>query len=180
MRSLSVLALVCLAGVSVSAALPQGSTENAPAGAVGPSTSLPLPRFVTLKKDVVYMRRGPGSDHAIEWQYVRKHLPVEIINEYDLWREVRDPSGTEGWISANMLSGERYVMIVSPPGKKQTREPLRTRPDDKAKVIAFAENGVIGELRHCPDQWCEIQAGNRTGWVERRALWGILPDERVE
>ena len=178
MRSLPVLALLCLVGTSVSFA--QGPPENPPANALGPSTSLPLPRFVTLKKDVVYMRRGPGSDHAIEWEYVRKHLPVEIINEYDLWREVRDADGTEGWISANMLSGERYVMVISPPGKKQNREPLRNRPDAKAKVIAFAETGVIAELKHCPDEWCEVSAGNRTGWIERRALWGILPDERVQ
>ena len=180
MQSLPFLALVCLIGVGASPALAQGSAENPPASALGPSTSLPLPRFVTLKKDVVYMRRGPGSDHAIEWEYVRKHLPVEIVNEYDLWREVRDVDGTEGWISANMLSGERYVMVVSVPGRNQTRQPLRNRPDAKAKVIAFAETGVLAELKHCPDEWCEISAGNRTGWMERRALWGILPDERVE
>ena len=177
MRSLPVLAFLCLlgAGVAVAQAPPEESAPNA----LGPSTSLPLPRFVTLKKDVVYMRRGPGLDHTIEWEYVRKHLPVEIINEYDLWREVRDADGTQGWISANMLSGERYVMVVAPKGVNQHRVPLRNRPDPKAKIVAFAETGVIAELKHCPDEWCEIAAGNRTGYMERRALWGVLADERV-
>jgi len=178
MRSLLVFALFCLVGAG--AALAQGPAGEGETNSLGPSTSLPLPRFVTLKKDVVYMRRGPGSDHAIEWQYVRKHLPVEVINEYELWREVRDADGTQGWISANMLSGERYVMVIAPKGSKQHRAPLRNRPDGKAKVIAVAETGVIAELKHCPDNWCEIAAGNRTGWIERSALWGVLADERVE
>jgi SH3-like domain-containing protein len=179
MRSLPVF--VCLFVLGASAALAQGTNEGGTTGALGPSTSLPLPRFVSLKKDVVYMRRGPGSDHPIEWQYVRKHLPVEVINEYDLWREVRDPDGkTEGWISANMLSGERYVMVIAPKGSKTLREPLRNRPDARAKVVALAEPGVIAELKHCPDDWCEISAEGRTGWIKRSAVWGILPDERVE
>ena len=179
MRILPVFALSFL--LSASAALAQGSIQqDGTTGALGPSTSLPLPRFVSLKKDVVYMRRGPGADHAIEWQYVRKHLPVEIVNEYELWREVRDPDGVEGWISANMLSGERYVIVTAPKGDKGRREYLRNRPDSKAKVIAFIEPGVIAELRHCPDNWCEVAASGRTGWIERGLLWGILPNERVE
>lgn len=177
MRSFPVFAF--LFALSVGAALAQGASEGT-TGALGPSTSLPLPRFVSLKRDVVYMRRGPGSDHAIEWQYVRRHLPVEVINEYDLWREVRDPDGTEGWISANMLSGERYVLVIAPKGAKTAREPLRARPDTKAKVIAVAETGVVAELKHCPDDWCEISAGGRSGWIPRGLLWGVLPDERVE
>lgn len=179
MRSLPVFAFFLLLGAS--AALAQALNQEGTAGAIGPSTSLPLPRFVSLKKDVVYMRRGPGSDHAIIWKYVRKHLPLEVINEYDLWREVRDPDGkTEGWISANMLSGERYVMVIAPKGSKTHREPLRNRPDSKAKIMALVESGVVAELKHCPGDWCEISAAGRTGWVLRSALWGILPDERVE
>ena len=177
MRSLLLFALVF--GVAVGAARGQG-TDQEGVGALGPSTSLPLPRFVSLKKDIVYMRRGPGADHAIEWQYVRKHLPVEVINEYDLWREVEDPDGAKGWIFANMLSGERYVIVLAPKAQKMERESLRARPDARARLVAFIEPGVVAELKHCPDLWCEISASGHTGWIERSLLWGVLPDERVE
>ena len=32
---------------------------------------------------------------------------MEIIQEYDNWRRVRDAEGTEGWINQSLLSGER-------------------------------------------------------------------------
>jgi SH3-like domain-containing protein len=147
---------------------------------LGPSTNLPLPRFVSLKKDKVFMRRGPGEDHAIEWVYVRRHLPVEIVNEYQLWREVRDSDGAEGWISATMLSGERYVIVRGQAGKKDASTALHSRPDAKSGIVALAQPGVIAVLRHCPDQWCEIEADSHTGWVERASLWGILDNERIE
>jgi SH3-like domain-containing protein len=168
-----IVALACAATTAL-AETGQGITR-----ALGPSTNLPLPRFVTLKKDEVYMRRGPGPDHPIEWIYVRRHLPLEVINEYDLWREVRDADGTVGWISANMLSGERFVMVREREGKEK-RWPLHRRPDEKSDVVALADPGAIAELKHCPDAWCEVASGNHTGWIDRKALWGILADERVQ
>ena len=173
-RVVAFVAVSCVIALGAAAQNGQGITK-----ALGPSTSLPLPRFVTLKKDEVYMRRGPGPDHPIEWVYVRRHLPLEVINEYDLWREVRDADGTVGWISANMLSGERFVMVRARQGEKDNRWPLFRRPDAKSEVVALAEPGVIAELKHCPDAWCEVAAGAHTGWVQRAALWGVLADERV-
>src|ERR1044072_2296600 len=43
----------------------------------------PLPRFASLDSDKVRMRAGPGSDYPILWEYHRKGLPVEIIEEFD-------------------------------------------------------------------------------------------------
>ena len=33
-----------------------------------------LPRFVSLKYDEVYMRKGPSRDHPIDWVYKTKKL----------------------------------------------------------------------------------------------------------
>ena len=176
-RALFAIAIICVASMPARA-------EIAPAQdavkALGPSTNLPIPRFVTLKKDEVYMRRGPGADHPIEWVYVRKHLPLEVVNEFELWREVKDADGTRGWVSANMLSGERYVMVTPRSGTKDHRWALRSKPDGKSNIVALADPGVIAELKHCPESWCEIAAGSRTGWIERTALWGVLPGEKVD
>src|SRR5690349_19749693 len=62
----------------------------------GPS-GLPLPRFVSLKADEVNVRQGPGWDHAVAWVYRRIGLPVEVIAEYDVWRQIRDSEGASGW-----------------------------------------------------------------------------------
>ena len=70
--------------------------------AKGPS-GLPLPRFVTLKSKRVNLRIGPSADYAVSWLYLKQGLPVEIIQEYDNWRRVRDADGTEGWVVGDFL-----------------------------------------------------------------------------
>ena len=54
---------------------------------------LPIPRFVTIKFDEVNVRTGPVIDCPIEWVFIRKGEPVEIIAEYEQWRKVRDING---------------------------------------------------------------------------------------
>src|SRR5262245_36318364 len=55
----------------------------------GRSTGLPVPRFVSLEADRVYLRFGPGREYPISWILARKGLPVEIIAEFDTWRKIK-------------------------------------------------------------------------------------------
>ena len=61
-------------------------------------SSEPLPRFVSLRADTVNLRTGPGNRYPIEYVYRRKGYPLEIVAEFDQWRQVRDWQGTEGWV----------------------------------------------------------------------------------
>jgi SH3-like domain-containing protein len=178
-RRIPLLSVIFALSVLAGPALAQTPAGEGITRTIGPSTSLPIPRFVTLKRDKVYMRRGPGEDHQIEWVYKRKHMPMEVLNEYEQWRKVRDVDGTEGWISATMLSGERYVLL-----RKRTsgakRWTIRNKPKADGHTVALVDPGVLAELKRCPGTWCEIKAGKYSGWVTRSALWGILPGETVE
>jgi hypothetical protein len=60
----------------------------------GKGSSLPVPRFVSLRTEPINLRTGPGVRYPVEWVYVRKRLPVEVIAEFDTWRRIRDPDGT--------------------------------------------------------------------------------------
>jgi len=64
----------------------------------GPSSGLPVPRFVSLKPEKVNVRGGPTRQHDVTWQYTRSGLPVEITAESDNWRRIRDWEGSEGWV----------------------------------------------------------------------------------
>ena len=66
----------------------------------GASTGLPLPRFASLKTSPVELRVGPGFRYPVVWVYQDRNLPVEIIREYDVWRQVRTPDGSEGWVQS--------------------------------------------------------------------------------
>ncbi|MDH3264304.1 MAG: aspartyl-trna synthetase, partial [Paracoccaceae bacterium] len=44
----------------------------------GPVTNLPLPRYVSLKADEANARRGPGTDHRIDWVFRRRDMPLQV------------------------------------------------------------------------------------------------------
>jgi len=88
---------------------------------------LPIPRFVTIKFDEVNVRTGPVIDCPIEWVFIRKGEPVEIIAEYEQWRKVRDINGEGGWVHAS--------------------------------------------------DWCQVVCKTYKGWIVKKLLWGIYPDE---
>jgi SH3-like domain-containing protein len=166
MTRIRILPTVLLAAVLLLPLSVAAPAQEAPSG-------LPLPRFVSLRADEVNLRTGPGVRYPIDWVYQRKGLPVQVIAEYEAWRQIRDAEGTTGWVHRTMLSGKRTVAING----DATR--LYREPTGSAPVAAWVEPGVIGELLECDGDWCRISATDRgvEGWIERRGLWGVLPDE---
>lgn len=154
---------VAVLGALIAAAA--GATER------GKVTNLPLPRFVSLKADEGNARRGPSLSHRIDWVFKRRNMPLVITAEYGHWRRVEDRDGQGGWIHYSLLSGTRYVIVET------DLAPLRVRPEGESPVNAHAEAGVVARLGACNLDWCRIAAGTSRGWIEKRALWGVSPDE---
>ena len=176
--------LICLALMAGGGALAAESpplnkpAPNEPAPdeqAGGKPDGLPLPRFVSLRTDPVNLRVGPSARYPIEWIYVRRNLPVEIIAEFDTWRRIKDPAGTEGWVHSTMVSGRRTAMVT---GKVQ---PLLRAMDEKADVVANLEAGVIVAVERCPRGagFCRVAAEGVGGWIRRDAIWGVYPEEVI-
>ena len=140
---------------------------------IGPS-GLPLPRLVSLRAAKVNLRTGPGIRYPIEWVYARKGLPLEVIDEFETWRRVRDWQGSVGWVHQSMLSGQRGAMVV---GEGRL---LRRAPEDGAPGVARVEAGVVARLRRCAGGWCRIEAKGFAGWLRQDQIYGAYPDETVE
>ena len=141
----------------------------------GPVTNLPLPRFVSMRAESANARRGPSLDQRVDWEFVHRGLPLEIIAEYGQWRRVRDADGAGGWVHHALLSGVRTALVTG-----DAPVPLLAGPTEGAAVRAMAEPGVVGRLEACKDAWCEIAAGGVEGWLPRAAIWGVGPDETLE
>jgi len=135
--------------------------------------SEPLPRFVSLRADVVNLRTGPGSRYPVEWVYRRKGLPVEIVAQHDQWRQVRDWQGTEGWVHERLVTSARTVIV------KGAQRVMRTEPAKAAPPVAKLDPGVIAHLLECRGAWCRIETDNIKGWLERDQVWGVYPDEVI-
>src|SRR5262245_48383818 len=104
-----------LAQVAGNAAKDGSAPDSAPDG-------LKALRYVSLKADRVYLRKGPGTQYPVAWEFQRAGLPVEVIREFDVWRQVRDASGTVGWVHSSLLSGRRTALILPCEGKTGPRQ----------------------------------------------------------
>lgn len=175
-RSIFLLvAILALGAASVSPAYSQttGAIEHGQSG-------LPLPRFVSLKASRVNLRIGPSQEYAVEWLYLKKGLPLEIIQEYDNWRRVRDSEGTEGWIYHSLLSGSRTGIVAPWHHGKDARIEMLAEPRQGTKVTALLEPGAIGHILSCNGDWCQMDFGGHEGWVVQGAIWGAYPGETYQ
>ena len=163
---------------------PQGAPPaHAAAGAepvtLGPS-GLPLPRFVSLKASKVNLRIGPGLNYSVDWMYLKSGLPMEIVQEYDTWRRVRDAEGAEGWINQSLLSGKRTALAAPWQQGKQIEIPLLAKPQEDARVVAKLQPGVMGTVKACDGKWCRMSFAGHDGWIDQSLVWGVYPGETVE
>ncbi len=165
---------------AVMAMLTAGAVATVPSrtavAQIGESTSLPLPRFVSLRTEPVNMRTGPGVRYPVTWVYQRRGLPVEVTDEFDTWRRVKDPDGEEGWVHQSMLSGQRTGFVL------EEAVPVYKGSTLSSAVIAQLSPGVVVTVDRCPRQteFCLIEIEGLDGWVRRGVFWGLYDGEIVD
>lgn len=154
------------------------------AEAVAPGASgLPVPRFVSLKSDRVNLRNGPGTDYPTGWVYRRAGLPLEVVKEFEGWRQVRDSEGVAGWVLQSFLSGRRTGLVLPwdvKAGTPPPQVPIRASDSDSANMVAKVEAGVIANVHTCDGRWCKVTIDNFAGYIEQKKLWGVYDGEIIK
>jgi SH3-like domain-containing protein len=128
-------------------------------------------RYVSQRTAKAYMREGPSYAHRVLWQYQHRGYPFAVIAQFDVWRRVRAPDGTVGWMSHAMLSDQRTVLVT---GKGQVK--LFEEPEG-GKVVALANSGATARLRACTRDACRVQGEGVDGWIAKNRIWGVGPNE---
>jgi len=170
--------------------LSSAGTMSAFAQSLGAS-GLPLPRFASLGSSKINVRVGPGQKYEVSWIFVQNGLPIEIIQEFDAWRKVRDSEGAEGWIHKTLLSGRRTALVTPWLDVTVSGTPIYSRADPSAPRRAVLQPKVLVTVDNCADNWCKItgrykpdanadQSDNFSGWINQVALWGVYQDEKVK
>ncbi len=177
-----------LAATAISFSVPNFAAAESSAQKRGRVTNLPIPRFVSFKASAVNLRVGPGRKYAVSWLYKKRGLPVEVIQEFDRWRRVRDADGTTGWVLHSLISSRRTALIA--PWDREADESgniikasfheAKNRARAEAATTAKMQAGLLVDVISCDKNWCEVEAGNTSAWLPQDKLWGVYPGEKVD
>ncbi|HEX4740897.1 MAG TPA: SH3 domain-containing protein [Caulobacteraceae bacterium] len=171
-------AAVRLAAVLVLAAAPLAACDRGDAeGSDCPATQRAntvsgycVPRYVSLKHDEVYGRKGPGKDYPAVWVYRARGLPVQIVAETSEWRRVCDPFGGATWIHRSMVAGRRTILALGP-------GPVNLEKSSKAGApqVGMMAARALANLDRCENGWCKVKVDGLTGWAPAASFWGVAP-----
>ena len=133
-------------------------------------SGLKIPRMVSLKKPLTYMRTGPGRKYPIIFEIRQKGYPLKIIAEFNNWRKVTTLYNLTGWIHTQLLSSFRTGIIL-----KTTN--LKKIPSDKSKSEAKLLPNLLVNIKKCQLEWCEIEIIKErifVGWIKKTFIWGAV------
>ena len=122
--------------------------------------------FLSLKKDKVNVRYGPGFEYPIKYVYKKIDLPIKQIDKKENFRRIIDLKNNSGWIHVSQL---KKINSVIPKESKI----LFSKPSNFSKPLAKIEKGRVLLLQNCNEKWCKVKTGNFKGWIKKVNTWGL-------
>ena len=141
-------------------------------GKTGSVTGLDIPRFVSLKSDDANIRVGPSVNYPIKLKYVFQNLPLEIIDEFDVWRKSRDHEGNIGWVHKSLIKGDRFILV-----NYNTNKDVKLYNIPNGKIIGIIKKNNILDLNLCILNWCKVSQNKFSGWLLKKNIWGVYDTE---
>jgi len=137
------------------------------AAEVGRETGFSIPRFVSMRAEEANVRRGPSTQHRIDWVFERPGLPVVVRGEFGHWRLIEDADGDGGWVHRALISGRWTGLVL------KGEILIRTAPTDESEAKARVRHDVIVEIEECGVEWCNVSRDDIRGWVRKDDIWGV-------
>ena len=124
--------------------------------------------FVMLKNNKVNVRYGPSFDYPIKYIYLKKYLPIKVIDKKENFRRIIDHKHNSGWIHTSQLKKSSSVILTE-------KQFIFSKPTKFSEPIAIAEKGKLILIKKCKNNWCKISTQNINGWILFKNFWGKLP-----
>ena len=122
--------------------------------------------FLMLKNNKVHVRYGPSLDYPIKYIYRKINLPLEIIDRKENFRKIIDHKKNSGWIHRSQLRKSKSLITTS-------AKILFKKPTKFSKPIAKLDKGRLLLIKKCEKDWCNVETGEYSGWIEKNNIWGI-------
>ena len=68
--------------------------------------------FVMLKNSKVNVRYGPSFEYPIKYIYLKKNLPIKIIDKKENFRRIIDHKHNSGWIHTTQLKKSSSIILT--------------------------------------------------------------------
>ena len=124
--------------------------------------------FLSLKKNKVNVRYGPGFDYEVKYIYKKKNLPLKILDKKGNWRKIIDIKKNSGWIHWSQLKKINSFITID-------QKILFLKPSLFSKPIAKIQGGRLLLVDKCVTGWCKIETEEYSGWIDSANLWGKIP-----
>ena len=131
-----------------------------------PLNVFPEETFLSLKKNKVNVRYGPGFEYPIKYVYTKINLPIKQIDKKENFRRIIDLKNNSGWIHVSQLKKANSII----PKKDKI---LFSKPTNFSRPLAKIEKGRVLLVQSCNNNWCKIKTESFKGWVKIGHIWGI-------
>jgi len=122
--------------------------------------------FLSLKKDKVNVRYGPGFEYPIKYIYKKINLPIKQIDKKENFRRIIDLKNNSGWIHISQLKKVNSIIPI-------TDKILFSKPTNFSKPLAKIEKGRVLLIQNCRNDWCKIKTDKFKGWIKVENSWGL-------
>ena len=122
--------------------------------------------FLSLKKNKVNVRYGPGFEYPIKYIYKKINLPIKQIDKKENFRRIIDLKNNSGWIHVSQL---KKINSIIPKEDKI----LFNKPSNFSKPLAKIEKGRVLLLQNCNKSWCKVKIRSFKGWIKIENTWGL-------
>ena len=123
--------------------------------------------FLSLKKNKVNVRYGPGFDYPVKYIYNKIHLPIKLIDKKENFRRIIDLKNNSGWVHISQLKKSNSFIILE-------NKVLFKKASNFSQPILRLEKGRMLVIKKCLLNWCNVKTGNYYGWVKNNNIWGSI------
>ena len=121
--------------------------------------------FLSLKNKKVNVRYGPGFDYPIKYIYIKKFLPVEVIDKKENFRRIIDFKKNSGWIHISQLKKGNSLIVIED-------KILFSKSSKFSRPIVKLEKGRLLIVNKCKKNWCKVKTEKFKGWINTNNIWG--------
>lgn len=127
---------------------------------------LALAQTVSVKKDNVNVRSGPGTNFPVSMELF-KGYPLKVIEKKGDWLKIKDFENDSGWIYSPLVVPGSTVIVN---GKKSIN--MRSKPNTTASIVATVDRGVVLTKISTKGKWVKVRhSQGAIGWIYKPLLW---------